>query len=102
MARKYEPEPGRLCRSLAGRDAGGYFIVVGIVDEDYVLIADGRTRRLASPKKKKRRHVHMTPIVLEDAAARLDTLQDGELRNMIKRTGRVENKEDTKGCRKAT
>lgn len=89
MARKYEPEPGRLCRSLAGRDQGGYFIVVGIPDAQHVLIADGKIRRLKSPKKKKRKHVHMTPLVLKEAAERLDRLQDGELHNMIKRTGRV-------------
>lgn len=65
-------------------------MVVGIPDENHVLIADGRVRRLASPKKKKRKHVHMTPIVLEEAARRLDKLQDGELQAMIVRTGRVQ------------
>ena len=90
--KRYEPEPGRLCRSLAGRDRGGYFIVVGTEPDGRILIADGKTRPLGRPKKKKAKHLHMTPIVLEEAAARLekpDTLADGELRNMIERTGRV-------------
>lgn len=90
--KRYEPEVGRLCRSLAGRDRGGYFIVVGVTEDGMVLIADGKTRPLARPKKKKRRHLHMTPLLLKEAAQRLEkpgTLADGELANMIQRTGRV-------------
>lgn len=90
--KRYEPEPGRLCRSLAGRDRGGYFIVVGTTSDGFVLIADGATRPLSRPKKKKRKHLHMTPLLLREAAARLEkpgALADGELRNMIERTGRV-------------
>lgn len=91
--KRYEPVPGRLCRSLAGRDRGDYFIVVGSAGEDMVLIADGRIRPLERPKKKKLKHLHMMPLVLEEAAARLGkpgALADGELRNMIQRTGRVQ------------
>lgn len=89
---RYEPVPGRLCRSLAGRDRGGYFMVVGTTGDGLILIADGKTRPLGRPKKKKPKHLHMTPLILEEAAARLETpgaLADGELRNMIERTGRV-------------
>lgn len=103
--KRYEPEPGRLCRSLAGRDRGGCFIVVGTTPDGMVLIADGKTRRLSRPKKKKRKHLHMTPLVLEQAAARLGkpgALADGELRNMIERTGRTTGKEEEEICRKAT
>lgn len=92
-----EPVIGQLCRSRAGRDYGRYFIVVGLSGEkDYVLIADGRLRHLDRPKKKKLRHLHMTPIVLDEAAQRLEgrgTLSDGELHNMLVKTGRVMEKE---------
>ena len=37
-------EIGRVCKKLAGRDAGKFCVVVDIVDDTYVLI-DGQTRR---------------------------------------------------------
>ncbi len=42
--------------SLAGRDQGRIFFVVDI-DPVFVYLADGRLRRVESPKKKKRKHV---------------------------------------------
>jgi len=41
---------------LNGRDAGKRFIVIGTEDE-YVLLADGRGRRVEKPKRKKNKHV---------------------------------------------
>ena len=44
-----------IVRSAAGRDKGKLFVVLA-VEEDYLLLADGRYRKLESPKRKKRRH----------------------------------------------
>ena len=44
-----------IVRSAAGRDKGKLFFVLA-VEEDYLLLADGRYRTLESPKRKKRRH----------------------------------------------
>ena len=41
--------------STAGRDQGKYFFVLD-VEGEYLLLADGKTRRLESPKRKKLRH----------------------------------------------
>jgi ribosomal protein L14E/L6E/L27E len=43
---------GLMVISLAGRDKGRIAAVVGVVDENYVLIADGRTRKTESPKRR--------------------------------------------------
>lgn len=43
--------------SMAGRDSGRLFAVVGFADANHALIADGRLRRLEKPKKKKLRHL---------------------------------------------
>ena len=43
--------------STAGRDANKCFFVVGIIDEQYVLISDGKTHRVDKPKKKKIKHL---------------------------------------------
>lgn len=49
---------GHLVVSLAGRDKGCICAVVGYADDEgYVLIADGRTRKVERPKKKKLMHI---------------------------------------------
>ena len=45
-----------IVRSDAGRDRGKLFIVLA-VEGEYLLLADGKTRKVESPKRKKRRHV---------------------------------------------
>ena len=45
-----------IVRSGAGRDKGKLFVVLA-VEGEYLLLADGKTRKLESPKRKKRRHV---------------------------------------------
>lgn len=44
-----------IVKSIAGRDQGKYFFVLA-VEENFLLLADGKTRRLESPKRKKRKH----------------------------------------------
>ena len=49
---------GHLVVSLAGRDKDIVCAVVGISDDDgYVLIADGKIRKVENPKKKKLKHI---------------------------------------------
>lgn len=51
-----EIKTAHIVRSTAGRDGGGLFFVVGLED-GYVRLADGKGRKLESPKRKKLRHV---------------------------------------------
>ena len=48
---------GQVVQSTQGRDAGRDFVVVGIIYQSYVLIADGALRRIDRPKKKKVKHL---------------------------------------------
>ena len=41
--------------SLAGRDEGKLFYVIGM-DETYLLLVNGKDRTIDKPKKKKRKH----------------------------------------------
>lgn len=79
---------GRIVKSLSGRDAGGYFAVLSPPDKDgYVLISDGKLRKIAKPKRKKLRHLAVTGIALEDLAAKLQKKPpptDRELHKAIK------------------
>lgn len=56
---------GSIVRAKAGRDKGRYFIVLQ-ADSEYVFIADGKTRPLQKPKKKKRMHLEATSAVIEE------------------------------------
>lgn len=51
---------GWIVRSTAGHDKGAFQCVVGM-DHEHVmlLVADGRRRKIARPKRKKRGHVDM-------------------------------------------
>lgn len=57
---------GQIVHSKAGRDKGKYFIVIGIVDDNYILIADGNLRKISNPKKKKIKHLVFHEQIAED------------------------------------
>lgn len=48
-----ECQIGRLVLSKAGRDKDNSFIVIDILDDNYVYICDGDIHTLDKPKKKK-------------------------------------------------
>ena len=50
--------PGQVVITVAGRESGNRFVVVGL-DERYLLLADGRKRRVDRPKRKSPRHVRL-------------------------------------------
>ena len=45
-----------IVKATAGRDRGKIFFVLD-VEDNFLLLADGKTRRLERPKRKKRKHV---------------------------------------------
>lgn len=44
-----------IVKSIAGRDKGKLFFVLDVEDE-FFLLADGKTRKVENPKRKKRKH----------------------------------------------
>ena len=81
--------PGRVVLSTQGRDEGRYFIVLKVIDENFVLMADGLTRKVDHPKKKKVKHLRMKPIVVEVDGDKLPNrhLQDSDLRRYLREYG---------------
>ena len=55
-----EVDKSSLIVSKAGRDKGQMFYVID-TDEQYVYLADGKSRRLEKPKRKKRKHIEQIP-----------------------------------------
>jgi len=73
------PRIGQFVYITEGREAGQYAVVVSILDERFVFIADGEKRRFHSPKKKNVNHLEFIDRV------------SPEVQNSIKETGRVTN-----------
>ncbi|MGH4120647.1 RNA-binding protein [Clostridium sp.] len=57
---------GKVVNSKAGRDMHRNFIVVGILNSEYVYISDGQLRKIEKPKKKKVKHLNFTETIAEE------------------------------------
>jgi large subunit ribosomal protein L14e len=73
------PRIGQYVLVTQGRDAGQYAIIIGILDERFVLIADGEKRKFDRPKKKNINHLKLLNYI------------SPEVQNSILETGRVTN-----------
>ena len=83
---------GRVVTSKAGRDKGRTFLIVGLCDENHVYLADGETRKLAAPKKKKLKHLRIEPVTADAIAAKLNEgarVFDAEIRKYILSLGYI-------------
>ena len=49
-------QTGHIVRALAGHDSGSLYCVIE-TEGDFLLLADGKGRRLTRPKRKRRKHV---------------------------------------------
>jgi ribosomal protein L14E/L6E/L27E len=63
-----------IVRSDAGRDKGKLFVVLA-TEGEFLLLADGKSRKVESPKRKKRRHVL---FVAEDDSRLSDKIKSEE------------------------
>ncbi|MBE7019550.1 MAG: hypothetical protein E7413_06720 [Ruminococcaceae bacterium] len=52
--------------SLSGRDKNRIFMVLEVLDSNYVLLADGMLRKLEKPKKKKVKHLEKSQYTLNE------------------------------------
>ncbi len=59
-----EIERGSLVYSRAGRDKGTLFLVISL-ENDFVYLTDGDTRKLSKPKKKRLKHINKTNTKIE-------------------------------------
>ena len=87
MMNAWPIEIGSVVISKAGRDRGRPFLVVGVVDDDFVMVANGALRKMDRQKKKRRKHLKPTGSVVTALRQRLsdgETVQDHELRAWLR------------------
>ena len=89
MKEPFSFEKGRIVQSTQGRDKGKYFLVLEHLGGDLVTVADGLHHPLSRPKKKKTRHLHAKPIVvnLETIRPEGGKVQDSDLRRALEQNG---------------
>lgn len=78
--------PGRVVISRAGRDAGQCYVVVALLSDSRVALADGVRRRMANPKRKNIRH--LKPVVDQDPEVdrrflNADRITDADIRRVL-------------------
>lgn len=77
---------GQLVEAMCGRDQGKLFFIVKVVDEEYVLIVDGKSRKLNRPKLKKIKHLNVSNFVNEKVKNKLsngEEITDSYIRTEI-------------------
>ena len=76
---------GDVVRSLAGHDKGTLFCVVD-TEGDFLLLADGKERKLNSPKRKRRKHAQRAGLSDHPVFLRLregEPVGDNEVRKAL-------------------
>ncbi|MBR3298831.1 MAG: KOW domain-containing RNA-binding protein [Clostridia bacterium] len=77
---------GRLVLSKAGHDKDTFLVIIGVDDEEHVLLADGRLRTIEKPKRKKLRHLAVQRAFSDELNKKLISgapILDAELRKFI-------------------
>ncbi|RJE83077.1 hypothetical protein D3P07_25945 [Paenibacillus sp. 1011MAR3C5] len=66
-----QPQVGQIVKVLRGKDEESYAVVIGIIDERFVMIADGDKRRFDLPKKKNVLHLQLQPAISQEVTTSL-------------------------------
>lgn len=77
---------GQIVSSRAGRDKDRYFIVVDIIDKEYVLLVDGSLRKTGNPKKKKIKHLKVHDFLadsIKDKLTNKENILDADFRKCL-------------------
>ncbi|NBI30373.1 KOW domain-containing RNA-binding protein [Chengkuizengella marina] len=95
------PRLGQIVKVIRGRDIDKYAVVIDVVDERYVLIADGDKRKFDSPKKKNILHLELQDDISKEVVNSLNEtsrVTNGKLRFSISRyLENIQPDEDLKG-----
>ncbi len=93
-------ESGQVVKSLAGRDKGKLYLIIGFVEGDRVFLADGRCRTVNNPKKKNLKHLQPYRCVIPEIKERIrqGNLNDNMVRNILNNLLSAENAQDYPRC----
>ena len=81
---------GQIVHSKAGRDKDKYFIVIDILDDKYVLITDGNSRKIENPKRKKLMHLvchDKYAVEIKECIESGESISNSDIRKSLKSMG---------------
>jgi len=67
------PRVGMVVSSRMGRDKDKIFLVAAVVNPEFVMLVDGKYRKLNKPKLKRWKHVKFSGHMLDGIAAKIET-----------------------------
>ena len=77
---------GMLCTSKAGHDLGEVYVIVK-EEQEYIYVADGRNKTIATPKRKNRKHIQIIKKEinqeLTEKLRKLEIVRDEEIKRVI-------------------
>lgn len=79
LTHRTDPQIGQIVRILKGKDAGGIGVIVEVLDDKFVRIADGGKRKFDQAKRKNIQHLECTDWI------------SSEVVNSLNESGRVTN-----------
>lgn len=77
---------GVVVYSKAGRDIDRKFIIMDIINDEYVYIADGDLRKVEKPKRKKIKHLIITDQIFDDVLSK-KIVSNSEIRKFLQSLG---------------
>lgn len=75
---------GKVVLSKSGRDKSHLYIIIGTINDDYMLLSNGSTKSIQMPKRKKAKHLEFLEDVTDDIKASI-ILKDKDTDLKIKR-----------------
>lgn len=79
---------GQLVRSTAGRDYDSYYLILDMVGEKFISVADGVKHPIARPKKKNLKHVKISMMIakeVEESILNGELITDSQIISVIKK-----------------
>lgn len=98
MSGKYT---GCMCRATAGHDKGTYYIITD--DKNGIRVADGRLKKVGSPKLKNIRHLEIIDYRDEQIADKIrkNRLHDEDVKYSIKKyLNHIKKRQEAEECQK--
>ena len=80
------PQIGQIVRVTKGREKNQYAVIINIIDDRFVLLADGEKRKYNRPKKKNINHIEQTNFISSEVRESLletNRVSNGKLRFAI-------------------
>ncbi|MDR7871590.1 MAG: KOW domain-containing RNA-binding protein [Tissierellaceae bacterium] len=77
---------GQVVMSKAGRDKGKIFLILDIIDAQYVSVIDGDLRKLDNPKRKKIKHLSVSSTILSELNEKIENnekIDDAYIRKLL-------------------